>query len=261
MFNQLCRVTPATCYGDKDTNFFSIMKENSGKLEMADRLNEAIRYLVWKGYVSIQSTQKDIAEKVGTTTSNISAALKGSSRFLTDGFIQRFCSSFKGIFDEQWILSGVGNMLLGEEHGITEIPSSSKDIKIIDIRVCAGFGIGFDGDENKVIGYVNIPDFSGCYGITVYGDSMYDMYMPGDTIFVREIKDKSLIENGQPYVVITREDRLLKMVYVEENGLKLVSYNTACNPDGRRKYPDMQIDGEQILYLYKVVGKLARNQM
>ena len=102
---------------------------------------------------------------------------------------------------------------------------------------------------------------SGCYGVTVYGDSMYDMYMPGDTIFVREIKEIGLIENGQPYVVITREDRFLKLVYVEKDGLKLVSYNTVCNPDGRRKYPDMTIEGNQILYLYKVVGKLARNQM
>ena len=55
--------------------------------------------------------------------------------------------------------------------------------------------------------------------------------------------------------------RFLKLVYVEKDGLKLVSYNTVCNPDGRRKYPDMTIEGNQILYLYKVVGKLARNQM
>lgn len=238
------------------------MKENTtGKEKMAERLNKAIRYLVWKGYISIQSTQKDVAEKLGTTTSNISAALKGSDRFLTDKFVKRFCASFDGIFNENWILYGNGDMIENEVDTVTASPSSSKDIKILDIRVCAGLGIGFDGDENKIVGYVNIPDFTGCYGITVYGDSMYDMYMPGDTIFVREIKDKSLIDNGQPYVVITREDRLLKMVYVEDNGLKLVSFNTACNPDGRRKYPDMKIEGDQILFLYKVVGKLARNQM
>ena len=90
---------------------------------------------------------------------------------------------------------------------------------------------------------------------------MYDKYMPGDTIFVREIQDKDLIDNGQPYVVITNEDRSLKLIYIEKTGLKLVSYNPICNPDGRRKYPDMEIDGNQILHLYKVVGKLARTQM
>ena len=79
-------------------------------------------------------------------------------------------------------------MTINTNSSITETPTTNKDIKILDIRVCAGHGIGFDGNENKVIGYVNIPEFTGCYGITVYGDSMYDMYMSGDTIFVREIK-------------------------------------------------------------------------
>lgn len=160
-----------------------------------------------------------------------------------------------------WLMLEKGEMFLTESHIVTTSPTSNRDIKILDIRVCAGHGIGFDGDENKVIGYVNIPEFVGCYGITVFGDSMYNMYMPGDIIFVREIKGKDMIDNGQPYVVITTEDRLLKMVYTEEDGLKLVSYNTVCNPDGRRKYPDMKIDGGQILHLYKVVGKLARTQM
>ena len=147
---------------------------------------------------------------------------------------------------------------------ITETPTTNKDIKILDIRVCAGHGIGFDGNENKVIGYVNIPEFTGCYGITVYGDSMYDMYMSGDTIFVREIKDKRNIDNGQPYVIITKEDRLLKMIHIDYERKKTIlsSYNNIANPDGKRKYPDMEIDiDNDVIHLYKVVGKLTRTQM
>ena len=224
---------------------------------------QAVRYLVWKGYVSIQATQKDIAEKMGTTTSNVSAALKGSERFLTEGFVNRFCNSFKGIFNEKWIINGDGTMT-NESVSITNTPTTNKDIKILDIRVCAGHGISFDGDENEIIGYVNIPEFAGCYGITVYGDSMYDMYMSGDTIFVREIKDKQNIDNGQLYVIITKEDRLLKMIHIDYERKKTIlsSYNNITNPDGKRKYPDMEIDiDNDVLYLYKVVGKLARTQM
>lgn len=163
-----------------------------------------------------------------------------------------------------WLLTGEGEMLISSTSNITSEPKSDKDIKILDIRVCAGHGIGFDGDENKIIGYVNIPEFTGCYGITVYGDSMYDMYMSGDTIFVREIKDKRNIDNGQPYVIITREDRLLKMIHIdyEQKRTILSSYNNATNPDGKRKYPDMEIDiDNDVIHLYKVVGKLARTQM
>lgn len=97
--------------------------------------------------------------------------------------------------------------------------------------------------------------------MTVYGDSMYDKYSSGDIVFVREIKDKKEIEGGQPYVIITNEDRYLKMIYIEDDGLKLVSYNNTLNPDGRRKYPDMLIEGEQIKFLYKVVGRLERTQI
>ena len=149
-----------------------------------------------------------------------------------------FLNTYKNV-NANYILTGRGNAIIEDEDTdgvspnmpttptITSIPTTNKDIKILDIRVCAGQGIGFDGDENEIIGYVNIPEFAGCYGITVYGDSMYDMYMSGDTIFVREIKDKHNIDNGQPYVIITKEDRLLKMIHIdyERKRTILSSYN------------------------------------
>ncbi len=46
------------------------------------------------------------------------------------------------------VLHGNGDML-GKGFPITSTPTTDKDIKILDIRVCAGQGIGFDGDEMK----------------------------------------------------------------------------------------------------------------
>ena len=199
----------------------------------------------------------------------------GETSEVSTKILMPFLNTYKNV-NANYILTGRGNAIIEDEDTdgvspnmpttptITSIPTTNKDIKILDIRVCAGQGIGFDGDENEIIGYVNIPEFDGCYGITVYGDSMYDMYMSGDTIFVREIKDKHNIDNGQPYVIITKEDRLLKMIHIdyERKRTILSSYNNATNPDGKRKYPDMEIDiDSDILYLYKVVGKLARTQM
>lgn len=232
---------------------------------MEDKINRLwkfISYLIGQEMISPKVIQKDIAEKMNANYTNVNYALNGKDKYLTDSFIGRFNATYGNLLNIDWLNTGKGHMLGNDNSpAITNIPTTDQDIKILDIRVCAGHGIGFEGKENKVVGYVNIPDFTGCYGITVYGDSMHDKYASGDTIFVREIKDKSLIDNGQPYVVITDEDRLLKMVYIEQDELKLVSYNTICNPDGRRKYPDMEIKGSQILHLYKVVGKLARTQM
>jgi len=204
---------------------------------------------------------------IGQTAFEESAGLSRGAIAKKTGFnadsIEKIASACPDL-NINWLITGIGNMTINTNSSITETPTTNKDIKILDIRVCAGHGIGFDGNENKVIGYVNIPEFTGCYGITVYGDSMYDMYMSGDTIFVREIKDKHNIDNGQPYVIITKEDRLLKMIHIdyERKRTILSSYNNATNPDGKRKYPDMEIDiDSDILYLYKVVGKLARTQM
>ena len=204
---------------------------------------------------------------IGQTAFEESAGLSRGAIAKKTGFnadsIEKIASACPDL-NINWLITGIGNMTINTNSSITETPTTNKDIKILDIRVCAGHGIGFDGNENKVIGYVNIPEFTGCYGITVYGDSMYDMYMSGDTIFVREIKDKRNIDNGQPYVIITKEDRLLKMIHIDYERKKTIlsSYNNIANPDGKRKYPDMEIDiHNDVIHLYKVVGKLARTQM
>ncbi len=72
-----------------------------------DRLNEAFVYLRDKGVVK---TQKDIAEQMGTTSPNVSSALKGVESVLTDRFIERFCLAFQDI-DKVWLLTGEGEML------------------------------------------------------------------------------------------------------------------------------------------------------
>jgi len=240
---------------------------------MIDRFFEAIEKAGITPYeietkFGVKSAQSKISQmKSGKTNT-------GKDKSLPSDILSAVCINCNRI-NPEYILTGRGNAIIEEQNenstaigatnsSITKIPTTDQDIKILDIRVCAGHGVGFDGNENKVIGYVNIPEFTGCYGITVYGDSMYDMYMSGDTIFVREIKDKRNIDNGQPYVIITKEDRLLKMIHIdyEQKRTILSSYNNIINPDGKRKYPDMEIDiDNDVLHLYKVVGKLARTQM
>lgn len=147
-------------------------------------------------------------------------------------------------------------------HALNQKPLTEKDVRVIDILAAAGEGVSIDfGDEENILGYVSIPEYRNCIGVMVYGNSMYDKYCSGDIVFVRKIMDINEIDNGQVYVVITNEDRYLKMVYLEEDGLVLSSYNMAKNPDGRRMYPDKKIDGAYVRHLYKVVGSLTRTQL
>lgn len=142
--------------------------------------------------------------------------------------------------------------------------TSHHNQAILDIRVCAGNGIGLEGKENKVIEYVSIPAFNGCTGLSVYGESMYPIYKPGDIIFVRPIHNFTDIDFGRPYLIITDEDRLLKNIYQSKLGseyLRLCASNTELNQVGERIYPDRDIRSDNILFLYKVVGSIRREQI
>lgn len=77
-------------------------------IERKYRLQTAFEFLRNQGKVH---TQKDVARIMQTTEPNISAALKGSERVLTDKFLRRFNTAFNNIFSDNWLISGEGEML------------------------------------------------------------------------------------------------------------------------------------------------------
>ena len=60
--------------------------------------------------------QQDIAVKVGTDKANVSRAMKGDEKYLTDRFLHRFNSAFDNIFNDEWLISGNGEMLAQDSH-------------------------------------------------------------------------------------------------------------------------------------------------
>lgn len=197
---------------------------------------------------------REILKKNGVVLSELADKLGLSNQALSNRLSVKY---FKPEYMEQI------NEVLGKNL-FSQSDTPEKGQKVLDIRVCAGMGIGLEGDENKVVEWVNIPSFRGCLGLTVYGESMYDKYKPGDTVFVRPVLSANDIDYGRCYVVITAYDRILKTIYQSKYGpdyLKLCSYNAKLNPSGEREYPDRDISKADILFLYKVVGKLEREQI
>lgn len=187
-----------------------------------------------------------LAEQLGISPQGL------NSRFKTKNFKSGYLLEITEV---------LGKDLFGANLGIN---TSTTHQAIIDIRVCAGNGIGLEGDENKVIEYVHIPAFQDCTGLSVYGESMYPDYKPGDIIFVRRILDKTDIDYGRPYLVITTNDRLLKNLYQSKMGsdyIRLCASNTSLNQVGERLYPDRDIKLDNVLFIYKVVGSIRREQI
>lgn len=147
--------------------------------------------------------------------------------------------------------------------GSNDTKERTSVIPVLDLRVCAGNGIGLEGDENQITEYVTIPSMKGCYGLTVYGDSMLPRYHPGDIVFVRPIPDSREIDFGHTYLVITQSDRLLKVLYPsdKEGTLILSSINPDTTPQGAPLYPAREVPISSVLYIYKVIGVLHREQI
>lgn len=75
-------------------------------MDKKERFREAFKYLRSNGIVH---TQKDVADKMGSTSPNVSRALNGAEGVMTDRFLIRFAEAFDINMD--WLLTGSGEML------------------------------------------------------------------------------------------------------------------------------------------------------
>lgn len=82
-----------------------------------ERINECYEYLRSIGKIH---TKKDLCDLLNIAPSNLTKAFKGEPRYLTDGFLRRFCSAFDGLLSEEWLLTGEGSMLIED----TIVPES-----------------------------------------------------------------------------------------------------------------------------------------
>lgn len=77
-------------------------------MERKERIISAFGYLKSKG---MAHTQADVAERMGATRPNVSAAFSGEPKLLTDRFMLRFNKAYGNIFSDEWLLAGEGEML------------------------------------------------------------------------------------------------------------------------------------------------------
>lgn len=76
--------------------------------DIVDRINIAYQLLLKNRIVL---SKKDMANKMNYNYPNVTSALKGSSKYLTESFIKEFNKAFGNLFCNQWLLTGEGKML------------------------------------------------------------------------------------------------------------------------------------------------------
>jgi len=78
-------------------------------MDKKERFVMAYNYLKSKGSIHCQ---RDLSKCMGAAEGNVSRALKGDPKVLTDSFLVRFNTAFDYIFSMEWLANGDGEMLL-----------------------------------------------------------------------------------------------------------------------------------------------------
>lgn len=84
--------------------------KSSQKKISVDRLKEVVSYIQYK-YKDEYKTQTLIANKIEFTRNNLSSALKGDEKYLTEGLADKIAAAFPEV-SKDWLLTGNGSMLV-----------------------------------------------------------------------------------------------------------------------------------------------------
>ena len=196
--------------------------------------------------------QQDIAERMGASRPNVSAALNGDEKFLTDKFLRRFNAAFGNIFREEWLLTGEGSMLTEKDEVFVVEGNRAHYTYLLPMTAAGGSLVGFSADGTrlsdceKVVSPIADVDFA----ITVYGDSMYPDYPSGSRILIKEIDPSVYIAWGNVFVLDTANGVIVKEVQPSEDDGKLLCHS--LNPSG--KYKDFEVSKEDINGMYRVLA-------
>lgn len=164
------------------------------------------------------------------------------------GVSRKLAKTIESMYPEvniNWLATGKGNMLIGEE--------KCKDVDnyIVPLLPIAAQGGNPDNFENQIKNYdcekVLCPIRDVTLAITINGDSMSPEYTNGSKVFVQRINEQSFIEWGCTYVLDTENGAIVKNVYpVKEDDSKVVC--RSVNPN----YADFTVDVSDIRAWYRV---------
>lgn len=216
-------------------------------MEKSQKLNQAFEYLKYR---LIIQTKRDIANKLKMHETNLAKQFKNPS----DKFLLKFNAAFGNIFNERWLVRDDDGPMLASDAGVDEMfvyrPNNSKPR--ISFSANAGT-LGVDspsellsrGEQLPIIPMLPEYDFT----IIVGGDSMTPVFVSGDELACRFVKDAAVVRWGRPHVLATRDGVVVKRIYDAGQYFRCVSYND-------EEYPEYNIEKSSVFQLALVVGVL-----
>ncbi len=235
--------------------------QKSSILNLDKRLNEVMKHLLIKDPITYK-TKQQVAEKINFGRTNLSSALNGTKKYLTDGLVDKFVNAFPEL-NREWLITGKGSMLNEEKKlktiEIDEETETKNKLPYYDINVTSSIISSFNDVKEVPAFYVDYKPFNDCTAIMPnYGDSMYPKYKNGEKLAVKQIFNLDVITWGETYLVVTNSNandlRTIKDVFPHEDNSKIIL--RASNPNYAG---DTVIDKEDIVSMFAVKGKISQN--
>lgn len=211
-----------------------------------ERLRKAVNYLKMENEIT---HDKDVAVKMCSTVQNVSKALSGDKKVITDRFLRRFNEAFDEVFNIDWLLTGEGEML--KEAG-EQTPPEGYTTKLLPTLARGGTLGDFSAAVHEYECEDIVTPIKGVdFAITVTGDSMAPEYPSGAKILIKRINEKAFIDWGRVYVLDTVNGTVVKKIMPgkSEKSVRCVS----VNPD----YPDFEVRFSDMLGMYRVLMMLV----
>lgn len=176
-----------------------------------ERLKTALNTLRSMGEIK---TQRDFAELIGANEANISRALKGDERYLTDSLVARAEAALAGRIDPSDE---------PEAPSVLVIPYGARGGTIGDF---------LDGVHEYDCERITSPIKGADYAMEVTGDSMSPEYPSGSRVLIKRVDETAFIAWNEVYVLDTPNGAVIKRV--RRTGgpsvVECVSVNPAYQP-------------------------------
>ncbi len=162
--------------------------------------------------------------------------------------------------NQEWLETGDGEMF-DEGFSTEELSAMKKGVPYFNVNLSEISFESFNMLKEPPEYYVNFRPFNDCDAyLPIYGDSMYPKYASGEIIAVREIRNFSIIQWGEAYLLVGDERAnnitTVKLLFEHPNQNKIILRSSNPNFKG-----DTVIDREMIKRLFIVKGKVTRNQL
>lgn len=207
------------------------------KTEAHNRLLQSIEYLKNNGKAR---THEEIANRSGFARSNVSSAINGNPRYLTTGFLKRFARAYAEYINEDWLLTGEGEMVKVDTRSLR--PRLPLEVAAGPMGVTIGTAMESNCEFLPIIPDMPAYDFT----IPVRGDSMEPLLYDADILYCRAIDEASELREDGVYVLDSAEGAVVKRLTLTPDGLLCKSENP--------KYAPYIIPAAEVLRIYIVVG-------